>query len=122
MLDKESISLWFQSLQLDIIKQLELADGKGKFVYDNWQREEGGGGKSSIIQDGNIIEKGGVNFSAVYGPTPEFLIKSKLEKLTLELITTSDIHISKIPHNALEDARAQARHLQKCLRLIRGGR
>ncbi len=76
MLDKESISLWFQSLQSDIIKQLELADGKGKFVYDNWQREEGGGGKSSIIQDGNIIEKGGVNFSAVYGPTPEFLIKS----------------------------------------------
>jgi coproporphyrinogen III oxidase len=73
---KEEISLWFQGLQQDIIKRLEEADGKGKFVFDEWHRAEGGGGKSCIIQQGNIIEKGGVNYSAVYGETPEFLIKS----------------------------------------------
>lgn len=76
MHDKESISLWFQSLQRTIIQQLEDADGKGKFVFDEWQRKEGGGGTSSVIQNGNIIEKGGVNYSAVYGATPDFLIKS----------------------------------------------
>jgi coproporphyrinogen III oxidase len=75
-IDKGIISLWFQNLQLSIIKQLEVADGKGKFIFDEWQRTEGGGGKSSVIQGGNIIEKGGVNFSAVHGNTPEFLIKS----------------------------------------------
>lgn len=76
MLNKESISLWFQSLQTDIIEQLEQVDGKGKFMYDHWQRPDGGGGKSSIIQHGHIIEKGGVNYSAVYGATPDFLIRS----------------------------------------------
>jgi len=76
MLNKESISLWFQSLQSDIINQLEAADGRGKFIYDVWQRLEGGGGKSSVIEQGHIIEKGGVNYSAVYGSTPEFLIKN----------------------------------------------
>ena len=40
MINKEQISLWFQSLQLDIIKQLELTDGRGKFTFDDWQRPE----------------------------------------------------------------------------------
>ena len=76
MSDKEKISTWFQHLQADIIRQLEEGDGKGKFIYDEWQRAEGGGGKSAVISNGNIIEKGGVNYSAVYGDTPEFLIRN----------------------------------------------
>lgn len=58
----------FQSLQKDIISSLELADGLGKFKFDPWQRAEGGGGVSSILESGRILEKGGVNFSAVLGP------------------------------------------------------
>lgn len=75
MLTKEEISEWFKSLQDNICSALETEDGKGKFQEDNWVREEGGGGRTRIIQHGNVIEKGGVNFSAVHGPVPEFLTK-----------------------------------------------
>jgi coproporphyrinogen III oxidase len=42
-----------------------------RFREDKWKRQEGGGGRSRIIQNGKVFEKGGVNFSAVNGPTPE---------------------------------------------------
>lgn len=100
MLDKESISLWFQSLQQDIIGQLEEADGKGKFIFDDWSRPEGGGGKSSVIQHGNIIEKGGVNYSAVFGPTPAFLIKSNASLAGSNFYATG-VSIVLHPHNPL---------------------
>lgn len=73
---KQEISSWFQSLQDSICKKLEEADGEGKFLEDHWEREEGGGGRSRIIENGKIIEKGGVNFSAVYGKTPENILKA----------------------------------------------
>lgn len=73
MLSKEHITDWFKLLQDQICAALESEDGKGKFAEDNWTREEGGGGRTRIIQHGNVIEKGGVNFSAVHGPVPEFL-------------------------------------------------
>jgi coproporphyrinogen III oxidase len=98
MLNKEIISLWFQSLQKDIIHQLEIADGKGKFIYDDWQRPEGGGGRSSVIENGNIIEKGGVNFSAVYGPTPMFLIRSNPSLQGTDFFATG-VSIVLHPHN-----------------------
>jgi coproporphyrinogen III oxidase len=67
MLSKEQITDWFKSLQNNICKALEQEDGKAKFQEDNWTREEGGGGRTRVIQHGNVIEKGGVNFSAVHG-------------------------------------------------------
>lgn len=71
MKNKEIISARFQDLQDSICRSLEIADGKGVFIEDRWDRSEGGGGRTRLIQNGNIIEKGGVNFSAVHGPTPE---------------------------------------------------
>jgi coproporphyrinogen III oxidase len=76
MLTKEEIRDWFVTLQESICTQLEDADGKGKFISDPWQRSGGGGGITRVIGDGNIIEKGGVNFSAVWGKTPEPVLKS----------------------------------------------
>lgn len=73
MLTKEHITEWFKELQDSICLALEKEDGKGKFEEDNWVREEGGGGRTRIIQNGNVIEKGGVNFSAVFGEVPAFL-------------------------------------------------
>jgi coproporphyrinogen III oxidase len=73
---KEDISSWFQKLQTEICSALETSDGKGKFIQDKWEREGGGGGLSRVITDGNILEKGGVNFSAVYGKTPENILKA----------------------------------------------
>lgn len=73
MIRKEEISDWFKSLQDNICKALEAADTTGKFIEDNWVRNEGGGGCTRILQEGTIIEKGGVLFSAVHGPVPAFL-------------------------------------------------
>jgi len=75
---KEQIADQFKALQNTITQTLETADGKAKFKEDIWNREGGGGGRSRIIANGNIIEKGGVNFSAVHGRLPE-KIKSKLK-------------------------------------------
>jgi len=63
---KEQISSHFQELQHFICSELERIDGK-TFRSDNWQRQEGGGGLTNILNGGNIIEKGGVAFSAVFG-------------------------------------------------------
>jgi coproporphyrinogen III oxidase len=76
MLTKEEIADWFQGLQNDICTALEQADGKGKFLTDTWERPGGGGGKSRVITNGNVIEKGGVNFSAVHGETPEKILSA----------------------------------------------
>jgi coproporphyrinogen III oxidase len=75
MPSKEEITNWFKSLQDSICASLEKEDGKGQFTEDNWTREEGGGGRTRIIQHGNVIEKGGVLFSAVHGPVPDFLTR-----------------------------------------------
>ncbi|MDF9794848.1 coproporphyrinogen III oxidase [Catalinimonas alkaloidigena] len=74
MYNKEEITNWFMSLQDNICNQLEKADG-GKFIEDRWKREGGGGGRTRIIQ-GDVIEKGGVAFSAVHGKTPEKILKA----------------------------------------------
>jgi coproporphyrinogen III oxidase len=76
MPSREEIRDWFKGLQNDICSQVEQADGKGKFISDVWERPGGGGGNSRVISNGQIIEKGGVNFSAVWGPTPEPTLKS----------------------------------------------
>lgn len=70
---KEEISAWFKELQKGICEQLAGADGKGRFVYDAWEREGGGGGLSAIMEDGKVIEKGGVNFSSVHGVAPPMM-------------------------------------------------
>ncbi|MCX8079650.1 MAG: oxygen-dependent coproporphyrinogen oxidase [Bacteroidia bacterium] len=64
-------------LQVKIIHALESEDNQGKFNYDLWERKEGGGGKSAILENGLILEKAGVNVSAVWGIAPEFLFKEK---------------------------------------------
>ncbi len=70
MLTKEKITDWFKSLQDDICQQLTEADGGGTFREDLWERDGGGGGRSRIFH-GKVIEKGGVNFSAVHGSLPD---------------------------------------------------
>ncbi|MEE4659460.1 MAG: oxygen-dependent coproporphyrinogen oxidase [Halieaceae bacterium] len=54
-------------LQDSICAGLENADGEARFREDGWEREQGGGGRSRVIVDGAVIEKGGVNFSHVTG-------------------------------------------------------
>ncbi len=70
MISREQISTDYQQIQDEICVALELADGKAVFEEEKWEREGGGGGRTRVIQNGNIFEKGGVNFSAVHGVLP----------------------------------------------------
>jgi coproporphyrinogen III oxidase len=84
MLSKENIAEYFKTLQTHICTAIENTDGKGKFREDLWQHHSGGGGRTRVITDGNIIAKGGVNFSAVSGEVSDALQKQ------LNLIEKSD--------------------------------
>lgn len=75
MVTKEQIAEQFRALQLHICEQLEKLDGAGRFTEDTWQREEGGGGHTRTLTNGNILEKGGVAFSAVHGPVTDAMKK-----------------------------------------------
>lgn len=63
----ESIKQYLLNLQDDVCNQLEAIDGQAKFHQDIWDRPSGGGGRTRVIENGNVIEKGGVNFSHVFG-------------------------------------------------------
>ena len=71
----EYIKSEFRKLQLHICDALEKIDGLALFNEDAWTREEGGGGFTRTISNGNILEKGGVAFSAVEGPVSETMTK-----------------------------------------------
>lgn len=77
---KIEIAEIYKKTQDHICSRLEAYDGQGTFKEDLWDRKEGGGGRTRIFENGKIIEKGGVAFSAVHGPTPEKILK----KLNLE--------------------------------------
>lgn len=76
MISKEHISAAYQLIQDEICEALEQVDGKARFEEEKWEREGGGGGRTRIIQNGNIFERGGVNFSAVHGQLPHTVKKA----------------------------------------------
>lgn len=64
---KDQFIQYIHDLQNRICTALEIADGSARFLQDEWTRPEGGGGKTRVIANGKVIEKGGVNTSVVYG-------------------------------------------------------
>lgn len=65
--DKAAVKAYLLQLQDNICDALAAEDGGAIFVEDSWVREEGGGGRSRVLTNGAVIEKGGVNFSHVHG-------------------------------------------------------
>lgn len=65
-MNTEYVKTFLTNLQKRIVAGLEQIDGK-PFVHDAWDRPEGGGGLSCVIEEGNVLERGGVNFSYVHG-------------------------------------------------------
>lgn len=64
---KDKFYNYIQQLQDSITAKLEEIDGLAKFQEDLWKRPEGGGGRTRVIENGKVFEKGGVNISAVHG-------------------------------------------------------
>ena len=67
-METSAIRQYFLQLQDDIVSRLQSLDGK-PFRSDTWTRKQGGGGVSKLIEEGNLFERGGVNFSHVFGNT-----------------------------------------------------
>jgi coproporphyrinogen III oxidase len=65
-MDAQAVREYFTALQGRIVSSLEALDGR-EFKTDAWQRAEGGGGVSRVLEEGEVFERGGVNFSAVKG-------------------------------------------------------
>ncbi|PHI37365.1 coproporphyrinogen III oxidase [Pseudoalteromonas sp. GCY] len=63
----ETVKAFLLQLQDNICQGLEAADGNAQFVEDAWERAEGGGGRTRVIRNGDVIEQGGVNYSHVFG-------------------------------------------------------
>jgi coproporphyrinogen III oxidase len=63
----DRVKSWLLNLQESICHSLEDADGLGTFQNDAWERPQGGGGLTKILNQGNLFTKAGVNFSHVYG-------------------------------------------------------
>ncbi|MBG6233760.1 coproporphyrinogen III oxidase [Pedobacter sp. CAN_A7] len=76
MIFKEQVAEAYKIIQDEICEALETADGGSRFEEELWEREGGGGGRTRVFQEGNVIEKGGVNFSAVHGVLPESVRKA----------------------------------------------
>jgi len=65
-IDKAAVKEYLLNLQDSICQALQAVDNS-PWKEDSWTREEGGGGRSRVLVDGSVIEKGGVNFSHVFG-------------------------------------------------------
>lgn len=65
--DTEAVKAYLLNLQNSICNALAETDGSKSFTEDTWERPEGGGGRSRVMSDGGVFEKGGVNFSHVMG-------------------------------------------------------
>lgn len=68
---KDQFYNYIQDLQDRITSALETIDGTARFKEDTWKRAEGGGGRTRVIENGGVFEKGGVNISAVHGELPK---------------------------------------------------
>jgi coproporphyrinogen III oxidase len=64
---RQRVTQFLRQLQDEICRNLEQLDGTGTFREDDWEREEGGGGRSRVMREGAVFEQGGVGFSEVWG-------------------------------------------------------
>ena len=64
--DIAAVKDYLLKLQDRICQEFELLDGQS-FQEESWERPAGGGGRTRVLEEGNLIEKGGVNFSHVFG-------------------------------------------------------
>ena len=93
--DFSAVKQYLVDLQSQIVTRLEALDGR-QFKRDEWQRPEGGGGVSLVIEEGGVFERGGVNFSHVAGKT---LPPSATDRKSTRL-NSSHTDISRMPSSA----------------------
>ncbi len=99
--DLNVVKTYLLDLQDRICAALEACDGTAKFTEDKWTREEGGGGRSRVLADGAVFEKGGVGFSHVFGsklPPSATAHRPELAGKTWQAVGVSLVIHPKNPH------------------------
>lgn len=95
----EKIKTFLLHLQDDICHSLETVDGKGKFITDEWDRVQGGGGRTRVLANGDVIEKGGVNFSHVFGDSMPASATAHRPELAGRSFQAMGVSLVIHPHN-----------------------
>ncbi|XP_004465990.1 oxygen-dependent coproporphyrinogen-III oxidase, mitochondrial [Dasypus novemcinctus] len=105
---KTKMELLIMETQAQVCQALAQVDGGASFSVDRWERKEGGGGISCVLQDGHIFEKAGVSVSVVHGYLPEEavkqmrsrgkILKTKDGKLPFSAMGVSSVIHPKNPH------------------------
>jgi coproporphyrinogen III oxidase len=98
-IDLDAIKSYLLELQDSICQKLEAADGKATFQEDSWKREEGGGGRSRVMTDGAVFEKGGVNFSHVHGASMPGSATAHRPELAGRSFEAMGVSLVMHPHN-----------------------
>lgn len=99
-MDINSIETYLKSLQDTVCLAIEQEDGIGKFREDIWQHHSGGGGRTRLLQNGKVIEKGGVNFSSVRGEVhPRLRQQMNLEPEDEHTFSATGVSIVMHPHS-----------------------
>lgn len=94
---RDKVVTAFKEIQDNICTGLMEADGAVAYEEELWSREGGGGGRTRIFENGNVIEKGGVNFSAVHGQLPESV--KKVFKVDADEFFATGVSIVMHPSN-----------------------
>ncbi|XP_014685947.3 oxygen-dependent coproporphyrinogen-III oxidase, mitochondrial [Equus asinus] len=105
---KTRMELLILETQAQVCQALAQVDGGGRFSVDRWERKEGGGGISCVLQDGHVFEKAGVSISVVHGNLSEEAakqmrsrgknLKTKDGKLPFSAMGVSSVIHPKNPH------------------------
>ncbi|WP_413437558.1 oxygen-dependent coproporphyrinogen oxidase [Sulfuriferula sp. GW1] len=99
-MNTDSIKEYLLELQELIVERMEQIDGK-PFLRDSWARPEGGGGISCVLEDGNVLERGGVNFSHVFGdnlPPSASAVRPELAGRSFEAMGVSLVFHPRNPY------------------------
>ena len=100
-MDKQAVKDYLLALQDSICRGVQGVEPEASFREDAWVREEGGGGRSRVMADGAVIEKGGVNFSHVRGdqlPASATASRPELAGRSFEAMGVSVVMHPRNPH------------------------
>ena len=97
----ERVKKYLLGLQDNICSKLEAQDGSGRFKEDQWEREAGGGGRTRVLEQGDVFEQAGVNFSHVFGdrlPASATAARPELEGCDFQAMGISLVIHPRNPH------------------------
>lgn len=97
--DKHAVKAYLMKLQDQICMDLGAVDGGKSFVEDSWTRAEGGGGRSRVLAEGAVFEKGGVNFSHVMGAQMPASATAHRPELAGRSFEAMGVSLVMHPHN-----------------------